>query len=220
MGISTPAQIVDITVFFPVAPASRAGGPIASDVIPSFTMLLAPAPAGGVHDTSQSGDYFLVHDVDWAPGQTGWRWCRKCYGLAYLDSGRGPGRCAAGGKHDHSASGAYAVEFVHPHASTIPQAFIDQVEQTGWAWCSKCEMLGYQPQPSHCPAGGQHNFSSSGKYQLRYSVGASGDHGLLQQSRSWQQGESFTSPDGALTVSVVAALTQPSRAQVKLSVKP
>jgi len=174
---------------------------------------------GRVHDTTQSGDYFLVHDISWAPGQSGWRWCAKCYGLAYLDPGRGPGRCAAGGQHDHSASGAYSVEFVEPHWPTIPQNMIDQVEQTGWSWCSKCEMLGYQPQPSRCPASGQHDFSSSAKYRLRDSVAAFGDHGLLQQSRSWQQGESFTSPDGALTVDVVSLLAQPSRAQVKLTVR-
>lgn len=179
---------------------------------------IGACPAGGVHDTSQSSDYFLVHDIDWAPGQTGWRWCARCYGLAYLDPGRGPGRCVAGGRHDHNASGAYSLEFVKPHAPTIPQNMIDQVEQTGWAWCSKCEMLGYQPRLSRCPANGQHDFSSSGKYRLRYSVAAFGDHGLLQQSRSWQQGQSFTSPDGALTIDVVSVLTQPSRAQVRLTV--
>src|SRR5260221_5597307 len=43
--------------------------------------------------------------------EVGWRWCAKCYGLAYLDPIPGPGRCAAGGQHDHRASGAYSVEF-------------------------------------------------------------------------------------------------------------
>jgi RNA polymerase subunit RPABC4/transcription elongation factor Spt4 len=180
---------------------------------------IATCPAGGQHDTSQSSDYFLVHDLSWAPGQAGWRWCAKCYGLAYLDATRGPGRCAAGGQHDHSASGAYSVEFAVPHASGIPQNVIDQVEQVGWAWCSKCEMLGFLSQPSHCPARGQHDFSSSGNYRLRQSVNAFGDHGLLQQTQSWQQGQSFTSPDGAFTVDVVATLTQPSRAQVRLTVR-
>jgi RNA polymerase subunit RPABC4/transcription elongation factor Spt4 len=178
-------------------------------------------PAGGSHDTTESGDYFLVHDLDWAPGQKGWRWCAKCYGLGYLDPQRGPGTCAAGGQHDHSSSGAYSVEFVQPHDPSIPQPLIDQVEQTGWAWCRNCEMLGYRPKPSRCPAGGQHDFSQSGPYRLRFSVNGTGDEGHLQQSRAWGVGEQFVCPDpagasGDLAVDVVAFNTQPSRATVRI----
>src|SRR5262249_25141189 len=37
-------------------------------------------------------------------GQPGWRWCKKCEGLAFWDGSRQPGTCAAGGRHDHSES--------------------------------------------------------------------------------------------------------------------
>jgi hypothetical protein len=173
-------------------------------------------PAGRAHDTSQSGDYFIVHDILWAPGQSGWRWCSKCYGLGFLDDTRGPGTCAAGGRHDHNGSGVYHVEFVKAHAAAIPQEWIDQVEQVGWAWCHRCEMLGYSSAPSRCPVGGAHDFAQSAAYRLRYAVSGNGDEGHLQQSRSWKVGEKFASADGLFTVDVLAIHEQPARVSVRI----
>src|SRR5258708_40023623 len=42
---------------------------------------LRACPAGQAHDTSGSADYFIVVNIDWAPGQSGWRWCSQRYGL-------------------------------------------------------------------------------------------------------------------------------------------
>ncbi len=39
--------------------------------------------------------------------QNGWRWCRKCQGLFYAPNGNG--RCPAGGGHNASGSGNYAL---------------------------------------------------------------------------------------------------------------
>ena len=45
------------------------------------------------------------------PGhQPDWRWCRKCDGLAYDGQ---PSVCPAGGAHDHTGSGAYALADEH-----------------------------------------------------------------------------------------------------------
>lgn len=169
---------------------------------------IGTCPAGGAHDTTQSSDYFLVHDIEWAPGQAGWRWCSKCYGLAYLDAVRGPGRCAAGGVHDHSQSGAYNVEF---------DSSQDVSQQQGWAWCRLCEMLAFKQAATRCPAGGSHDFSQSGAYGLRSAVGANGDEGHLQQKKSWSAGETFNSPTspgetGDLVIEIVGFAAQPSRA--------
>src|SRR6185295_3309700 len=150
----------------------------------------------------------------------GWRWCSKCYGLAFLDSSRGPGKCAAGGLHQHGNSGAYNVEFVEPHLPSTAQEWLDQAEQVDWAWCHRCEMLGYSKQPSRCPAGGQHDFTQSAPYRLRYSINANGDEGHLQQSRSWQPGERFASGDGLFTVDVLAFHAQPSRVSLRINITP
>jgi Common central domain of tyrosinase len=45
------------------------------------------------------------YDTNGAIEQEDWRWCSKCQGLAF--AGGGPGPCAAGGSHDHTASGQY-----------------------------------------------------------------------------------------------------------------
>jgi hypothetical protein len=55
-------------------------------------------------------DYAPVHDLMGSAGQAGWRYCRKCYAMAFNDGSRPPGFCAAGGVHDHSTSGNYIIE--------------------------------------------------------------------------------------------------------------
>jgi 3',5'-cyclic AMP phosphodiesterase CpdA len=64
-------------------------------------------PAGGKHDHSQSGNYTLAHNDPSAPGQSDWRWCKKCQGLAF--SLNQPSVCPAGGSHDYSQSGNYTL---------------------------------------------------------------------------------------------------------------
>jgi hypothetical protein len=182
-------------------------------------------PAGGTHYVSQDRDYFLVPDIDWSPGQHSWRWCANCYGLAFLDPSRGPGTCAAGGRHDHGPSGNYSIEFEAPHDPSIPQIAIDEAEQVGWRWCHRCDMLGYQPGQTRCPAGGQHDFSQSGKYRLRFELNGHGDKGHLQQSRSWGVGDQFVAPHqtdagGTLIIEVTELKVQPSRATINIRFAP
>ena len=40
-------------------------------------------PAGGEHDFAASANYTLVINRAGAEGQSNWRWCRKCQGLAF-----------------------------------------------------------------------------------------------------------------------------------------
>ena len=89
--------------------------------------------------------------------QHDWRWCKKCECLAFAGHAT-PGKCAAGGKHNHSESGNYAL--IH-NAPGVPG-------QDNWRWCKKCECLAFagHPQPGKCPAGGKHNHSESGNYTL------------------------------------------------------
>jgi hypothetical protein len=87
--------------------------------------------------------------------QSGWRWCKKCQGLAF--SPNQPSVCPAGGGHDHNSSGNYALAVDDPSAQG----------QSGWRWCKKCQGLAFSlNQPSVCPAGGSHDHSSSGNYTL------------------------------------------------------
>jgi hypothetical protein len=81
-------------------------------------------------------------------GQTGWRWCKKCQGMAY--GGGSLGICPAGGLHDHSGGGSYVMAHDAPNMG-----------KEGWRWCSKCQGLHYAPNGAGvCPAGGGHNHQS------------------------------------------------------------
>jgi hypothetical protein len=94
--------------------------------------------------------------------QAGWRWCRKCEGLAFGDGD--PGECGAGGFHDFSASGNYALS----HNAPTPAG------QTGWRWCNKCQALAYAGAGSGaCPAGGVHGHLGSGDYDVAFDDEAS-----------------------------------------------
>src|SRR5206468_3957405 len=59
----------------------------------------------------------LYHNSQTLPRneQDGWRFCRKCEGLAYGRAGA-PGPCPAGGTHDHSGSGNYTLVLDAPGA--------------------------------------------------------------------------------------------------------
>ena len=77
-------------------------------------------PAGeGTHDHDNSGVYSLLISGNQPLVQVNWRWCRKCEGLAFWDGSRSPGRCPAGGSHDHSTSARYDVSI----ASTLSVGF-------------------------------------------------------------------------------------------------
>jgi hypothetical protein len=176
--------------------------------------------AGAAHDTSQSADYFLTLGLEGARGQPGWRWCSKCYGLAFLDAVRGPGLCPVGDRHDHSLSGHYTVEFVPTHdPNVILPKWVKEVEQPGWAYCSKCEQLAFKAGNSRCPGyGGVHDFSKSGAYILRSEIGGHADKGRLQQARSWQVGETYVNLAGDLQVKILGFKTDPSRAEIEITI--
>jgi hypothetical protein len=80
-------------------------------------------PAGSRHDHSASVDYTLAFEQPGGLGQTGWRWCSKCQGLALARADNAPiklvGACPAGSQHDHSASARYVVldKAAHPNWS-------------------------------------------------------------------------------------------------------
>jgi hypothetical protein len=79
-------------------------------------------PHNQVHDPTGSGNYTLVHQDPAAPGQSGWRWCSTCEGLAWgVDE---PGACPKGGVHDHEGSGVYTLRTV----VTAPQDRISRHE--------------------------------------------------------------------------------------------
>jgi hypothetical protein len=95
----------------------------------------AVCPAGGVHSEDGSSDYALYTSasagaaaagVPIANFQTGWRWCKKCQGLAFA-----AGFCIAGGSHDLSGSQDYALV----HDASVPGG------QDQWSWCGQCQGL-------------------------------------------------------------------------------
>jgi hypothetical protein len=90
-------------------------------------------------------------------GQTNWHWCQKCQGLAY-GGGPSPGACPAGGLHNFSGSGDYALS---ANDATFPG-------QDNWRWCRKCQGLAFNgnPSPGSCPSGGLHDHSTSADYRL------------------------------------------------------
>ena len=61
--------------------------------------------------------------------QDGWRWCRRCQGLAH--SALGNGVCFDEQGHDFSESSYYAV----------PVGDLTEGAQQGWRWCKRCQGL-------------------------------------------------------------------------------
>jgi hypothetical protein len=114
-------------------------------------------PRGGEHDGTGSLDYVAHDERDGrSHAQSGWRWCRKCQGMAFSE--HGAGHCPAGGGHDMSASDRY-VALVEPNLG-----------QTGWRWCRKCQGMHYAGASGRgsCPAGGEHDVASSGPYVVEF----------------------------------------------------
>jgi hypothetical protein len=87
--------------------------------------------------------------------QHGWRWCNRCYGLAY--SGFGDGVCLDRNAHDFSGSGEYLV----PIGATPEGA------QPGWRWCNRCQCLAYGAlDAGACYADATHDLGDSSEYGL------------------------------------------------------
>lgn len=123
------------------------------------------AVTGGAHDASESVNYVLPYSADALSvpgGQDQWRWCSKCHCLVYSAPGSS-GDCAAGDKHDPTASNNYAV--VHEDAHVPAGA------QREWKYCSKCAVLNYTAWESGvgaCAAGGAHDVATSANYAVSH----------------------------------------------------
>jgi hypothetical protein len=150
-----PTKVTPLTRFTWVAEARRLAGEHGIDLAPFHGVI---AVINGMADGSSAGlggDYAMPSMGAW--GQAGWRWCSKCQTLA---SGAHalPGKCPAGGVHDHTGSGQYLMAHNLP---TFPG-------QQGWRWCKKCEglFLAGAGSASVCPVSGAHDGSASGAYTL------------------------------------------------------
>jgi hypothetical protein len=126
--------------------------------------------------------------------QINWQWCKKCEGLFF--AGNSLGVCPAGGNHDDSGSGGYALSdsgagqsdwkwcnqcqglfFVGndlgvcpTHSDTASGKYVLPQSgggQSGWKWCGKCQGLFFAVGGvGVCAAGGAHDDSKSGSYVL------------------------------------------------------
>lgn len=117
---------------------------------------------GSGHYGAQAPD--VAASVLETTGQPGWRWCKKCEGLAYWVGPDEPGHCPAGERHEHAPESYYAV----PHNTAGPDG------QAGWRHCSKCHGLVHADSgDAQCAGIGNHNTSASGEYFVRHgSTGA------------------------------------------------
>jgi hypothetical protein len=115
---------------------------------------------GGTHDGTGSYGYSVplnAQQSGTAPlYQTGWKFCGKCWSLAYST-----GRCAAGGGHTFDQPITYPYFLFYNNGAPLPH-------QNGWAYCGQCQVLFYGPQTSatRCPAdGGVHGPNATFNYQ-------------------------------------------------------
>jgi hypothetical protein len=119
-------------------------------------------PAGGVHNSAGSGDYFMLFvdgDMAGPSQQPGWRLCRKCHGLFYGPR-VGNSSCPAGAHHDAGGSPSMALQ-VDDGSPTS--------NQKGWRYCHRCQGLFYGLNPaSPCPSGGVHDGTNSAAYDLPF----------------------------------------------------
>ncbi len=112
-------------------------------------------------DSSYTHNYFLSLNSPDAPGQRGWRWCRKCQGL-WMGANAGS-KCPGGGGHAKVGSGQYTV--IHNAEENGPG-------EKNWRWCRKCQGLHHGgivgDTGRACPAGGFHATAGSGLYRLQF----------------------------------------------------
>ena len=131
--------------------------------------------------------------------QSDWRWCKKCQGLAFSLSH--PSVCPAGGSHDYSQSGNYALAHNDPSAQG----------QSDWRWCRKCQGLAFSlNQPSICPAGGQHDHTGSWNYTLLLST----DLDIGESAAKPPMGESL----GVAAASILGRLRGPLASKLEVAV--
>ena len=125
--------------------------------------------AGGPHDHTGSGEYFLFHTADpgQGPSQNEWKWCKKCSTLNYEPTAAGKA-CPAGDIHDFSGSGDYFIKHSQGAAEN---------QQNRWEWCNKCGGLGYTQGdiPYHGAGCQQHRIAGSGNYILTHTQHPGGE---------------------------------------------
>ncbi|MFD4673238.1 hypothetical protein ACFWNN_26185 [Lentzea sp. NPDC058450] len=87
--------------------------------------------------------------------QAGWRWCDRCYCLAF--NAYGDGVCETGVPHNLGAGEYFLAVGEVPVGS-----------QRGWRWCARCQNLcfGGAGSGDWCPAGGGHDHTGSGDYAV------------------------------------------------------
>jgi hypothetical protein len=89
--------------------------------------------------------------------QEGWRWCKRCQGLAH--SALGNGVCFDAEAHDYSESGHYLG----------PLEEGDAAGQEGWRWCKRCQGLAHSALGNGvCFDGEGHDFTESGDYRVPF----------------------------------------------------
>jgi hypothetical protein len=117
------------------------------------TLGSCPAPGGGPHKDTGSGDYVLATS---GGGQSDWAWCNKCQGLFFFGNNT-LGFCSAGDTHDGTGSSIYILA-------------TSGGGQPGWSWCNRCQGLFFTGNNTlgFCPApgGGPHSAVGSGDYPM------------------------------------------------------
>lgn len=118
-------------------------------------------PQGGTHDGTGSLNYHMfAYARPDGQGQHKWFWCRKCSGFFFYSGTGSTGACSAGNTHDNAGSAEYVL--VTQELPSVPA-------QTGWVWCSRCQLLTYGGSATNiCPAGGTHTSAGSAAYVVKY----------------------------------------------------
>lgn len=156
-----------------VSPAPRFGGPALDRTLQDgwrwcrrckglfYGPQPSRCPAGGGHDATGSGAYFLYHDQRGTSLEQSWRWCHKCQGLFYSEGVAAGGACPVGGLHDSAGSGSYGVLGDVTEKPEYQPCF-----QHKWRRCGRCRGLFHGEGASACSAGGEHRAAGSTDYSL------------------------------------------------------
>ena len=94
----------------PRAEALRGAGVKLRTLIKCSQASLAPKTTAPEEPITEKADTPFGFDDTYMPTrQGGWRWCRKCQGFFFVGNPDNKGTCPAGGVHDVSAGGRYAM---------------------------------------------------------------------------------------------------------------